>query len=229
MNEIVQKTKKKRKISIGVKSNILVYIFVNLGLYFLNWIDTSYYWFVWCATGWGIGLLMYLSVRFITRKKRNGSSTAFLIHLSAYIIMTLYFLYLDTFTGRDLSNPITWAFFPISAWGTLLFAHFLSMLFIQIREKPDEQPARKRYTLFNAFIVHLFIFLCANAYMLIVNILTDFETKWYLYPLGGTLLAVAIHLIVTILESDPYQKSPAQNSVVSSFHIRCGLCIYNFR
>ncbi|TFG18564.1 MAG: 2TM domain-containing protein [Promethearchaeota archaeon] len=206
MRKILQKTKKKQKIPLDVKINILVYVIINLGLFFLNWIDTSYYWFVWCATGWGIGLLMYLSIRFITRKKRSGSSTGFLIHLSVYIIMTLYFLYLDMFTGRDLSNPITWAFFPISAWGTLLFSHFLSMLFIQIREKPEEPRARKRYTLFNAFIAHLFIFLCANKYMLIVNLLTGFDTKWYLYPLGGTLLALAIHLIVTILELIPIKN-----------------------
>jgi len=207
MSQTGSKSKKKRLIPHDVKINLLSYIFINLGLFFLNWTNKSYWWCIWVITGWGIGLLMYLSVRFITRKKRRGSSTGFLIHLSVYLIMTLYFLYLDTFTGIDLSNPITWAFYPIFAWGTLLFAHLLSMLFLQIREKPTEDPARKRFHLFNAFITHLFVFLCANAYMLIVNFLTGFETKWFLYPLGGTLLALSIHLIVTVLELIPFKNT----------------------
>lgn len=206
MSETVSKPKKKRSIPLDVKINLLAYIFINLGLYFLNWINTSYWWCVWVMTGWGIGLLMYLSVRFITRKKRSESTTSFLIHFSVYIIMSVYFLYVDTFTGQSLSDPIQWAFFPISAWGTLLFAHLLSMFFLQIREKPQEPMSKKRYNLFNAFVIHLLVFLCANTYLLIVNFVTGFETKWFLYPFAGTLLALSLQLIVSILEVIPIRN-----------------------
>jgi hypothetical protein len=206
MSKTELKSKKKRKIPHDVKINILSYIFINLGLFFLNWIDKSYWWSVWVMTSWGIGLLMYLSVRFITRKQRKESTIGFLIHFSVYIIMSLYFLYIDAFTGQDLSDPIRWAFFPISAWGTLVFAHLLSMLFLQIREKPEESSSRKRYNLLNALVIHLFVFLCANIYLLIINLITGFETKWFLYPLAGTLLALSLHLIITFLETIPIKN-----------------------
>lgn len=211
MSSNTSQTKKRRRIvPRDIITHILCYIFVNALLIFLNFVTNfppDYLWFVWPLTGWGLGLIFHIAIRGIARKKWRTGTKFLMIHLVIYLVMTLYFFYLDTFTGLDFKNPINWSYFPISAWGTMLFSHFLSMLFIQVREKPEEHRAKKRHNLFNAFIVHLFIFLCANAYMLIVNFLTGFETKWFLYALGGTLLALAIHLIVTILEVIPIRNT----------------------
>lgn len=218
MSETVPKSKKKNSLApLDVKINLLAYIIINVGLFFLNLIDTSYWWYVWVATGWGIGLLMYLSVRYITRGKGSSGLIGFKIHLSVYLIMSLYFIYLDTYTGHDFSNPITWAYYPISAWFSMLLAHFLSTLFIQIRMAPEEKENRKRFHLFNSFIIHMFVFLCANAYMLIINFLTGYEYKWHYWPLAATSLALSIHLFVTIIEILPMRNIQLKILLYHSF------------
>jgi hypothetical protein len=198
--------KKRRLIPLDVTIHLLCYGFVNLGLFFLNQIDTFYLWFIWPLTGWGIGLLIHISVRVIGRRKWSVGTKAFMIHFAIYLIMSLYLIFLDTFTGYNLSNPITWAYFPISAWFVALFVQLLSMFFIRIRQRPEETLARKRFHLINAFIVHLFAFLSINVYLLLVNLFTGFEPKWYLYPLAAMSMALLIHLIVTFLEIIPIKN-----------------------
>ncbi len=194
-------TKKRRKIPLDIIIHVVCYLLVNTGLYFINQINTSYFWFLWSLIGWGIALLLHIFVRIIARTKLRGYTKALVLHWFLYLIMIGYFTFIDTFTGQDFSNPITWAYFPISAWFSILFAHTLSTMFILIRHPPEEQSSRKRYHLVNSFIVHLLVFLCANAYMLIINTILGYENRWHYWPLAGTALALSIHLFVTIIES----------------------------
>ena len=149
MSDNKKSIKKHRRIPLDIVIHVVTFLAVNTLLFFLNQINTSYAWFMWPLTGWLIGLLLHIFVRIIFRTKLRGLSKALILHWFAYLVMVGYFIYLDTFSGQDFLNPITWAYFPITAWFSMVFAHSLSTLVLLIRVPPEEESTRKRHYLVN--------------------------------------------------------------------------------
>lgn len=53
--------------------------------------------------------------------------------------------------------------------------------------------AKKRVENLKAFYIHLTVFILVNLMLFFINILTDPSELWFLYPLGGWGIGIAIH------------------------------------
>ena len=58
--------------------------------------------------------------------------------------------------------------------------------------------AKKRVANLKSFYIHLTVYFLVNLMLFLVNIITDTSDLWFLYPLGGWGIGVAIHGLTTI-------------------------------
>jgi len=59
------------------------------------------------------------------------------------------------------------------------------------------QAAQKRVREMRGFYVHLAVYVLVNALLFTINMLGSPETLWFIFPLGGWGIAVAIHALRT--------------------------------
>lgn len=57
--------------------------------------------------------------------------------------------------------------------------------------------AKKRVENLKSFYIHLTVYILVNLMLFFINIITDSSHLWFLYPLGGWGIGVAIHGITT--------------------------------
>jgi hypothetical protein len=57
--------------------------------------------------------------------------------------------------------------------------------------------AKKRVQNLKAFYIHLIVYILVNAMLLVINLISDADNWWFLYPLGGWGIGVIVHGIST--------------------------------
>ena len=66
--------------------------------------------------------------------------------------------------------------------------------------------AKKRVKKLKAFYLHLIVYVLVNVNLFIINLTSDTDNWWFLYPLGGWGIGVIIHGLSTFL-SDHFGSS----------------------
>ena len=58
--------------------------------------------------------------------------------------------------------------------------------------------AKKRVEDLKSFYIHLTVYVLVNLMLFLINIISDSSYLWFLYPLGGWGIGVAIHGLTTL-------------------------------
>lgn len=58
--------------------------------------------------------------------------------------------------------------------------------------------AKKRVENLKAFYIHLTVYILVNVMLFVINIISDASYLWFLYPLGGWGVGVAVHGLTTL-------------------------------
>jgi len=106
-----------RKEKIGFGYHLTAYLAISAILVWIN-IDTfpHYAWAQWPIIGWAIGLAFHgLSLVSSSNKQNKG----FFYHLSAYIIVNAFLIFINLTTFPDY----LWFKFPLTAWTCMIIFH----------------------------------------------------------------------------------------------------------
>jgi hypothetical protein len=57
--------------------------------------------------------------------------------------------------------------------------------------------AKKRVQNLKAFYIHLTVYVLVNVMLFVINLSSDTENWWFLYPLGGWGIGLAVHGVST--------------------------------
>jgi hypothetical protein len=108
----------------------------------------------------------------------------FVIHLAIFVLVVSLLAALNLYR-----NPQKiWFVWVLAGWGIGLAAHDLALL---LRRSGDTHVAADPKLRF--FLVHLFVFITVNALIAVVNLLYSPGHYWFLYPLLGWGLVLAVH------------------------------------
>lgn len=120
----------------------LIYICVNTLLFFINLaVNFRYPWFLWSVTGWLIVLNFHLVTYTIFRKGIvHGGSIALFYHLSAYVVVNLFLVFVAFFTSVPRWSFSPWFFWILGSWGLGLIFHLV--VYFYIAPKKDEEESR---------------------------------------------------------------------------------------
>jgi hypothetical protein len=116
--------------TILLKAHIITYLIVNLILFAINnfLMISSYQWYLWSVTGWGLGLAIHI---FAFSVKSPGLMS---YHLFLYIAVNALLIFIDWFTDKTLN----WFFWPLLGWGIGLLFHGIAYMIY--RPMKDEDP-----------------------------------------------------------------------------------------
>jgi hypothetical protein len=64
-----------------------------------------------------------------------------------------------------------------------------------------ERIARRRAGAKFGFFIHLTVFICVNAFLLLVNLATQPQVHWFRFPLTGWGIGLALHGLAVFLPS----------------------------
>ncbi|MHA1519181.1 MAG: 2TM domain-containing protein [Promethearchaeota archaeon] len=110
----------------------LLYIFVNLLLFAINYLTNwEYPWFLWAVTGWGI-ILSTHSLQFILYKKGvvNLSTLGMVYHVWGFIIINLFLLFISFFTNDPMWSFHPWFWISFGSWSAILIIHAVLYFYI---------------------------------------------------------------------------------------------------
>jgi hypothetical protein len=95
----------------------------------------EYFWFLWPALGWGVGLAFQLwGIFMATRKNMSQKWRGFLQHLGAYLIIITMLALINLRT-----TEFPWFLFPALGWGAGLAFHFLGILLNWGQDTAEQQ------------------------------------------------------------------------------------------
>jgi hypothetical protein len=116
---------------------------------------------------------------------QDRAMRGFVIHLSIFVVVVGLLAALNLYR-----NPQKiWFIWVLAGWGIGLAAHDLALLMQRSeRQEPIFTDPRMR-----GFFVHLFVYLAVNALLIVVNLLYDPSYYWFLFPLLGWGVALAVH------------------------------------
>lgn len=123
----------------------------------------------------------------MSRKFRN---TAFFVHLGLFLLVSAGLAALDL--GRAVPEGATrqiWFVWPLLGWGVLIAAHGLALLLRRAGERGGLLADRAA----RAVAVHLFAYVAANALLIAINLVETPGSVWFLAPLAGWGIGVALH------------------------------------
>ena len=61
------------------------------------------------------------------------------------------------------------------------------------------EKARKRVKELKAFYIHLITYTLVNMMLLIINLMTSPDHRWFIYPLFGWGIGITVHFLTTFL------------------------------
>lgn len=126
-----------------VVSHILAYLIFNaiaFGVdYFLPMTEKWYYWTIF---GWGIFVVLHILWSALYGVIELSTSGALLLaHVISYVTVCSLLILINTYTGVDFSNLLTWSLFPITFWGVFVILHFI--VHIVFLRRPAQQDIEK--------------------------------------------------------------------------------------
>lgn len=112
----------------------------------------------------------------------------FFIHLGAYVVAITAFAALNLYRNPDH----LWFVWVAAGWGIGVAAHGLALLLKRSnRREPVFSDPRMR-----GLCIHAFVYVLVNALLIAVNLLYTPGHYWFLYPLLGWGLGLAIQALV---------------------------------
>lgn len=120
----------------------LVYVFVNLLLFVINFLTNwSYPWFLWAVTGWGVVFTTH-GFYYVLYKKGvvNISSLGILYDLWGFFIVNLFLLFVNLFTNVPMWTLHPWFWFPLASWGAILIIH--AVIYFYIVPSKEDSPEK---------------------------------------------------------------------------------------
>ncbi len=126
-----------------VISHLLAYLIFNAIAYGVDYFfPMTEKWYYWTLFGWGIFVLLHIIASALYGIIELSTSGALLLaHIIAYVSVSALLILIDTYTGVDFSDPITWSLFPITFWGVFVILHFI--IHIVFLRKPAQQDIEK--------------------------------------------------------------------------------------
>jgi hypothetical protein len=109
----------------------------------------------------------------------------FLIHLAAFVAVNAVLIVINL--TRDPSN--LWFVWPLFGWGIGIGAHWLA-LFLHSHEAQGGIYADHAV---RGFIIHAYVYVGVNILLFILNITDTPHQLWFIWPLLGWGIGVAVH------------------------------------
>ena len=109
----------------------------------------------------------------------------FLIHLAAYVVVNALLIVINL--TRDPSD--LWFIWPLFGWGIGIGAHGLA-LFLHSHESQGGIYADHAV---RGFIVHAYVYVGVNILLFILNIVDTPHQLWFIWPLAGWGIGLAVH------------------------------------
>jgi hypothetical protein len=66
-------------------------------------------------------------------------------------------------------------------------------------QKPDYNKAKEIVEVKISFLIHLTVYVLVNAFLIVINLITNKYTLWFVWPLMGWGIGLLIHGIVAFL------------------------------
>ncbi len=122
--------------------HVLLYIFVNLLLFIINYLTNwEYPWFLWALIGWAVILFTHIFYYILYKKGIVHIATlALLYHVWAFIVLNSFLLFINFFTNQSRWNFQPWFWFPFGSWGSILIIH--TVLYFYITPARDESTEK---------------------------------------------------------------------------------------
>ena len=120
----------------------IIYIVVNLLLAIINTIAGDIQqdpWFLWVATGWGVGLAIHYLYYFVFKRgMANYSTIALVYHIFIYVVVNALLFFIDWFTTRTQGLVLDFVLYAAGFWGIGLIGHLAFYLYF----KPQSEDAQ---------------------------------------------------------------------------------------
>ena len=141
--------KKKVVYRFAVRLHIVIFLIVNILLYFINMLTTPhYYWIIYPLFGWLIGVAEHETAYLIYAKGvYPNTKRSVIFHIIAYIFVNLLLIiifyyneiiYPSLILHIEVTNPYLWPTFPLVFWGAGLLIH-IAVHLIFFRSKFDKE------------------------------------------------------------------------------------------
>jgi len=132
----------------------------------------------------------------------------FLIHLAAFLAVNALLIAINlTQDPKD-----SWFIWPLLGWGIGIGAHGLA-LFLHSHEARDGILADLAV---RCFIVHAYFYVGVNILLFIINIVETPDELWFIWPLAGWGIGVAIHGLLVLREHRKHEAEAAKTAPASA-------------
>ena len=145
--------KKKVIYRFSVRLHIVIFLVVNILLFFINMLTTPlYFWIIFPLFGWLIGVAEHLTAYLIYAKGiYPNTKRGVIFHVVAYIFVNLLLFIIFWYNGVfylifvghiGVYNPYPWFLFPLVFWGAGLLIH-IAVYLIFYRNKIDKEGIKQ--------------------------------------------------------------------------------------
>ncbi len=123
--------------------HIWIFLFANVVLFAINYaVNFSYPWFLWPLTGWSVLLSFHFVTYVIFRKGIvHGGTVGIIYHLSAYIIVNIFLVFVAFFTSNPRWKFTPWFFWILGGWGLGIIFHGIIYFYIAPKHNEDEHQS----------------------------------------------------------------------------------------
>ena len=132
----------------------------------------------------------------------------FLIHLAAYVVVNALLIVINL--TRDPSD--LWFVWPLFGWGIGIGAHGLA-LFLHSHEAQGGIYADHAV---RGFIVHAYVYVGVNILLFILNIMDTPHKLWFIWPLAGWGIGLAVHGFLVFRGHDNHEAEAAKAATAAS-------------
>jgi len=132
----------------------------------------------------------------------------FVIHLAAFIAVNAVLIFINL--TRDPSD--LWFVWPLFGWGIGIGAHGLA-LFLHSHEAQGGIYADHAV---RGFIVHAYVYVGVNILLFILNIMDTPHKLWFIWPLLGWGIGLAIHGLLVFRGHHKREEAAAKAAAASA-------------
>ncbi len=235
--------------NLGFRIHLIVYLSVIGFLLFIDLLTGPSLWVHFPALCWGLGLAIHFWVIYILTLNLPGNKIGLYIHLSVQGSLILFLFLLDLFT----SSRLDWFYFPSLPLAVAAAIHYGVEYYRQPRKDLGNQHdhlysryyemlAQEKYHLGGAesarneflarkivlmrvsFYIHAVVFFSGFSFFFLINLLTNFRTIWFQWPVMPWALGLFEHGVAVNFQIRRYRgEFPTK-----WYHLwyPAGVCIY---
>lgn len=177
--------------------HFITYALVNLLLIYVNisnlW-ENFNFWFLLPLFGWGIGIIIHLTVNQLSKSKgKTVSEMSFILHLVAYGIVNFFLLYINI--SMFWLSQYLWFLYPLVLWGIGIIFHAITAKIIINRKLSGIGLTRLVNKML--LITNIAYYSCVNLALLFLGILVIpqvYTGTLFMWPILIALHAIYIGL-----------------------------------